>query len=350
MDARGLRSGLDDDEAHQRIVKGLGFYPRSSRFTALPADLGRTDLGLGTDVYAALKSVVTSVIHSAWAVNFTIRLHSFEAQHIAGLRNLLDLCLSVPFARPARMAFISSISVAAGTPAPAHVPETLVSDIAHVQPMGYARSKWVAEQIIYHAATSTGIDARALRSGQIIGDSIAGRWNATEAIPLMIRSAETLGALPSLNESPSWIPVDRAAAAVLELAHLDAPGTQASGYFQVRDEDDVVYHVQNSRCADWSTEILPALAAAGLQFEVVSQREWVKRLREGEQDPAKNPTVKLVDFFTEKYDNDKPGRRGLVYETRRTETRSKSIAAGFDLVGSDLLKKCVRSWKERDWN
>ncbi|KAH6670261.1 nonribosomal peptide synthetase-like protein [Plectosphaerella plurivora] len=325
------------DAAHSSLIAalaadGLPASHHSARFTALPADLSRADLGLAAPVFEALRSSVTSV-------------RSFESQHIAGLRNLLDLCLAVPFSRPARFAFISSISAAAGTPSPASIAETLVADPAHAQNMGYARSKWVAEHIVASAAAATGIDARVLRSGQIIGDSIDGRWNATEAIPLMFRAAITLGALPALDENPSWLPVDRSARSVLEISGLDRP----AGYFAFRDEPGTVYHLQNPHTVRWTEDVLPALAAAGLDFEVVPQREWVRRLREGDQDPVANPTVKLTDFFAEKYDNDRPGRSGLVFETRRTEERSRAIGEGYDVVTSGLLAKCVNSWKKYDW-
>ncbi|KAG7151285.1 3-methylorcinaldehyde synthase like protein [Verticillium longisporum] len=214
--------------------------------------------------------------------------------------------------------------------------------------MGYARSKWVAEHIVKAAAVSAGMEARVLRSGQIVGDSVQGKWNATEAIPLMFRAAVTIGALPALDETPSWLPVDLSARAVLELTELAEPGSKTDGYFELRDGPDVIYHVQNPTTTRWTEDVLPALARAGLTFETVGQREWVQRLRDGDQDPTTNPTVKLLDFFAEKYDNDKPGRSGLVFETGQTERRSKAIGAGYDVVTSGLLTKCVESWK-KDW-
>lgn len=351
LSTRGLTP--HHSSAHERIIaslaeKGLSPGHHSANFTALPADLGQPDLGLGQEAYNALSSTVTSVIHSAWAVNFNIGVRSFEAQHIAGLRQLLDLCLSVPFAKPARLAFVSSISAAAGTPSPATVPESLVQSPAHAQNMGYARSKWVAEHIVATAAKATGMEARVLRSGQIIGDSVKGIWNSTEAIPLMFRAALTCGALPALDETPWWLPVDICAESVIELAGLATTTSQAPAYFQVRDEADVVYHVQNPRAVSWTDQVLPALAEAGLNFEIVGQREWVRRLRESEQDPRLNPTIKLLDFFTEKYDNDRPGRSGLLFDTKKTEQKSPALRQGYDVVASGLLKKCVDSWR-KDW-
>jgi hypothetical protein len=117
---------------------------------------------------------------------------------------------------------------------------------------------------------------------------------------------------------------------------------------QVPTNTSIVYHVQNSHLFHWTDDLLPALRDAGLQFESVPQREWVRRLRESEKDPEKNPTIKLIDFFTGKYDNDKPGRKGLVFLTAETAKKSEAIQAGYDIVGSGLVKKFVDSWK-KEW-
>lgn len=228
--------------------------------------------------------------------------------------------------------------------------------------MGYARSKLVTETIIGEAVKQTGMMARVLRVGQIVGDTVEGLWNSTEAISLMIRSATTLGALPALEEvrmvlstperstnydqTPSWLPVDIVARAVLELAGLDTLTSEASA--QNLNSDNIVYHVQNPRTFSWTNDLLPALQAAGLGFKVVTQREWVELLRGSEQDPDKNPTIKLLDFFTEKYDNDQPGRQGLVFQTEKTGLRSEAIQNGYDIVGSGLVKKFVDSWR-KEW-
>ena len=69
--------------------------------------------------------------------------------------------------------------------------------------MGYARSKLVTETIIKFAVEQTGLTAKVLRIGQIVGDTQKGIWNSTEAISLMIQSATIMGALPALDEVSS---------------------------------------------------------------------------------------------------------------------------------------------------
>jgi hypothetical protein len=134
---------------------------------------------------------------------------------------------------------------------------------------------------------------------------------------------------------------------ILDIVGLN--GEMSAEAEQTLSDPSVVFHVQNPRPFHWTRDLLPALKSAGLQFEIVKQREWVKMLRDSNPDPIQNPTIKLLDFFAEKYDNDRPGRSGLVFETQKTETASTTIRGGFDVIGSGLLAKFVARWKADDW-
>ncbi|KAK1988206.1 hypothetical protein LZ30DRAFT_777058 [Colletotrichum cereale] len=100
--------------------------------------------------------------------------------------------------------------------------------------------------------------------------------------------------------------------------------------------------------ASWTFDLLRALRDAGLEFRIVSQREWVRRLRASDPDPERNPTYKLLGFFEAKYDNDGPGRQGLAFETDRTGRRSPAVGDGWNVVGSGLVERMVR-WMETQW-
>ncbi|KAH6670393.1 putative NRPS-like enzyme [Halenospora varia] len=327
-------------------AKQLLPFKNINKIVALPASLGDKHLGLNAATMAEVKGSLTKVIHSAWAVNFNLHIRSFEQQHIAGVSNLLNLCLSVHGTTPAQFFFCSSISAAAGTPLPASIAEGPVPELAHAQDMGYARSKLVAERIIQTAAEQTGMVAKVLRVGQIVGDSSAGIWNTTEAIPLMIQCAVTVGALPALDETPAWLPVDKVAQTVLDLARINNDhDLQPSAISDLKDSK-IVYHIQNPRTFHWTEDLLPSLKEAGLKFDIIGQREWVQRLRDSDPDPEKNPTRKLLEFFAGKYDNDKMGRKGLVFVTEKTEMASETLKGGFDVIGSGLVGKMVKQWRE----
>jgi carbohydrate kinase (thermoresistant glucokinase family) len=216
-----------------------------------------------------------------------MQLSSFEKGNIAGVNHLLALCKSSP-SGSASMNFCSSVSTctrATTVPVPEAVPE-----LEWAQGMGYAQSKSVAEHVCARVAAQQGITARVLRVGQIVGDTQHGVWNAQEAVPMMMQTAVTVGALPKLQETPSWLPVDTVAAAVADISLSEA--------------GSVFANVTHPKMFNFINDLLPALRSAGLQFEEVEPKEWVKRLRASNPDPAANPPIKLVDFFASKYDKD----------------------------------------------
>jgi hypothetical protein len=47
--------------------------------------------------------------------------------------------------------------------------------------------------------------------------------------------------------------------------------------------------------------MLPSMKAAGFKFETLPTSEWMQRLRDSDRDPAKNPPIKLLDWFESKY-------------------------------------------------
>ena len=102
-----------------------------------------------------------------------------------------------------RFLFCSSIaSVLNGLGAGDTVYEKLSEDPATAVPIGYSQSKWVTEQICALANESAALKDRVsiLRIGQLCGDTAEGIWNGSEGWPLMIKTAETTGTLPVLQE------------------------------------------------------------------------------------------------------------------------------------------------------
>lgn len=105
------------------------------------------------------------------------------------------------------------------------------------------------------------------------------------AWPLMFKSANVIHALPSVDEHPSWLPVDFAGRGIVEIV------------LRPEHRDGTIYHIVNPDTTTSWDELLTALQSAGLGFEKVSLDEWLERLSKSEQDPAKNPTIKLLVSF-----------------------------------------------------
>ncbi|KAH8880787.1 acetyl-CoA synthetase-like protein [Thozetella sp. PMI_491] len=342
-----------DEAAAERLqrslnARGLTLGPEEgSKVVPLACDLGRPDLGLDAAKLAQLRSTLTCTIHSAWAVNFNIPVQSFEDQHIKALHNLIQLGLSVPTSKPARFFFCSSVSAAGGSPRPGYVKEGPVTSPAYAQGTGYARSKYVAEHITLNAASAAGAPTRVLRVGQLVGDSKVGEWNATEGIPLMIQTAEILGALPALEEEMTWLPVDYAATAILELTNLTGP-EMATSHDCLLSNPSLVYHVLNPKRFHWTRDMLPALASAGLKFDTLSTGQWMEKLRTSDRDAVRNPPIKLLDWFEGKYGTVERAVKTeiLEYLTEETTRASVTLATLPDVTDARLIQKMIDSLRE----
>ncbi|KAK5302893.1 hypothetical protein LTR99_005850 [Exophiala xenobiotica] len=379
-----------------------------AKIVALPSDLSLPLLGLEPAVLDEMLGHLTHIIHSAWAVNFNLPLLSFEPQHIRGVYNLLEhIALRTTHDRPAQFWFCSSVSVASGTPRKQSTDNTIIAerqieDLSHAQHTGYGRSKLVAERITHAAMRTTGCMARVLRIGQLAGDTRQAVWNDTEAIALMIRSAlpSSAGCLPLLlGERPSWLPVDRAAEVIEQLAFQTETETQAEtgtkserksaddGEREGERDVDLAYHIVNPCTFDFARDLLPVLQAhpAMPSFEVVDTRTWLDRLGASDGgDVARNPSRKLLEFWEGKYGKNKTsisaGLRsrngmaeveeeeeeeeetsgtsiqasqsllvGLTFDTTETVRHSRVLGMVRDPVGGGLMYRIVDVWM-RKWN
>ncbi|KAH8749652.1 male sterility protein-domain-containing protein [Hyaloscypha finlandica] len=302
------------------------------KIVALPSNFGDASLGLSPEMYAEIASNITGLVHCAWSVNFNLSLGSFEADCIAGANNLLTLCLKAQRPEPATFNFCSSVSAVARTKG-GFVPEALPESLEYAQEMGYAQSKLVTEHICVEAAKSCRIKTRVLRVGQVIADTVHGIWNATEAIPLMMQAALTVGAVPKLDESPLWLPVDVVASTISDISL----GSAGAG----------VMNIVNHQSFHWTRDLLPALHNAGLSFKELSQKEWISALRASNPDPVANPPIKLLEFFASKYDNDLP-RTGLTYDTSYAQFLSPSLASA-PVLNQSLVSKFVSHFLATSW-
>jgi carbohydrate kinase (thermoresistant glucokinase family) len=302
------------------------------KIIALPSNFGDSSLGLGPEMYGEIASNITGLVHCAWSVNFNLGLGSFEADCIAGAHNLLTLCLKAQRPDPATFNFCSSVSAVARTK-DGFVPEALPESLEYAQGMGYAQSKLVTEHICVEAAKFYGIKTRVLRVGQVIADTVHGIWNATEAIPLMMQAALTVGAVPTLDESPLWLPVDVVASTISDISL----GSAGAG----------VMNVVNHQSFHWTRDLIPALHQAGLSFKELSQKEWVAALRSSNPDPVSNPPIKLVEFFASKYDNALP-RTSLTYDTSYAQFLSPSLASAA-VLNQELVNKFVSHFLATSW-
>lgn len=353
---------------------------KNSKLVSLPCRLQDHKLGLAGSEWERLADEATLMIHSAWSVNFSLKLRSFQDQ-LSGLANLLEL-RNATRSSAARFVFISSTaSVISAAKGERPISETLSSDPDDASPLGYSRSKWVAENMLASARVSgsfaspisssiSGLRSPGIaeektpiiiiRVGQLCGNSRTGVWNATEAYPIMLSSARVSGCLPDLpGEALSWLPVDIAARSVLEIATSppDPPGpARAPGqrFSQSRSQhlhNTPVYHVVNPHQEPEWGHMLDWICGdgsgggdqnGGAKVSVVPATEWVDRLEQA-LETRDHPARALLHLWKAAY----AGRRGSVgvgegtaarFDTRRTVKVSETMRQVRPLGREDVLR------------
>ncbi|KAK2933617.1 hypothetical protein FoTM2_004860 [Fusarium oxysporum f. sp. vasinfectum] len=316
LEERNLRSNFPEE------------LPR--KITCLVADLSDQYLGLGKDTFQSIARDVDIVYHCGWTANLIQRRSTFENSCVAGLRHLINLCLADSGSDAARFIMFSSIGTIMSTSEDL-IPERLPRSLAEANRTGYSRSKCVAEQICAKAAAEAGLPVAIVRIGQIVGDTINGIWNTSEAVPLMIRSAQTIGALPTLQERVRWLPVDDVAQIVIEIGSSDAIVANKSS----------VFNIVNPHTLRWTEDLLPLLSQNGLRFS-----DWLIGLEESDTDPKANPSRKLLEYYRRQCQHQNSEDRE--WETSRTDkwspTFHKSSAPSPQLI-STILNYFQRAWK-----
>jgi len=302
--------------------------------------------GQTTDLYTTLATTTTTIIHAAWAVNFSMRLSSFVKDHIAGLQNLINLALASPRTLSPRFIFCSSTASVLGPNAESPIPEKISRDPLSASPLGYSRSKWVAERMCEQAHLNTRLRDRisVLRIGQLCGDTESGIWNVTEAWPLMLSSVKVTKSLPDLKEDLDWLPVDIAAAAVVETALSDVAGGSAD-----KESSEIpVLHILNPNPQTTWSDLLHWLKTLNLDFDILPPDKWVQRLEDLNGEDAKHPARKLLGLWKDAYVGYGKAEVGekVVFEMERTR-RAVSVMRDVQPIGERHFGK-MWGWIERE--
>ncbi|KAH7311831.1 hypothetical protein BKA65DRAFT_610060 [Rhexocercosporidium sp. MPI-PUGE-AT-0058] len=282
----------DDTTAWTRVSKSLTqrrLHPLSSpdsdqNVLCIPTQLAEPDLGFSAETLSNLSHKVTHIIHAAWAVNFSVPLSSFAKEHLSGLQHLINFAESCR--RFEQFAFCSSTAsviaqaqVAGDNP----IREEIYPEPPPENSLGYSKSKWVAEAICSKATGSSRLSGKMkiLRIGQLTGDTKNGVWNRSEARPLMLSTAPQLSCLPKLDEKLSWLPVDVAAQAVLNISLLSQSTQTASPC--------TVYHlVNNDQTTAWLDLLDWVKKQSTEEILLAEPTEWLEKLEQLDHHPAKS--------------------------------------------------------------
>ncbi|GJJ05918.1 putative secondary metabolism biosyntheticenzyme [Clathrus columnatus] len=213
--------GKSSYERHVDVFKDRGNdveILNSSKIVFLEGDTSVSGFSI-TDakLFDEMRNSVTTIIHNAWNVNFNISLASLEPA-IRGVRNLVNFALSSPYSTPPRLLFTSSVGIIKKWANIPPIKEEPFDDISLLQNSGYGESKWVSERILKIAELETGLKPVIIRVGQLSG-GMNGNWTTREWFPSIVTASRIIGSLPDYEGVASFVPIHKAASAIIELRH-----------------------------------------------------------------------------------------------------------------------------------
>lgn len=354
------KNGVDTQNKKNKLL-GLKSAKDDTKIVFLTADFSQRKFGLPEDVYHKLFSTTTLVIHNAWSVNFNLPLASFKPQ----LESLVDiLAFANRCSKPARSFYMSSISsmMLSGLDH-STIPESAITADSMAGPNRYADSKYIAEQLVSHAALKfpSNCPPAFARVGQVAGAvQHPGLWNTSEWFPSLIISSATIGVLPnslgSQFDQIDWVPVDILAKILVELGtHPEGPISQTQAD-QVRRGD--VYHPLNTNSTSWS--ILMDCVKDHLSFrtgkaiDLVPLSTWISKVRQHAESMissnedekfesmlSNNPAARLLDFYDSLQSTQ--ATKVPMFEYTKTAKQSKSMR-NLEPIGKEWTRKWIDEW------
>ena len=213
-----------NEAAALRVSNTLAYYDlhcTSRQWSAMAGDLTKKDFGLSQEAYDHLESNLHEVYHAGAIVNAALPFSAIRGANVDGTRRVVELCVKADIS----MHYISAIAVLANT---GITSEVLEVPVPRVKASAFAKSKWVAEQIVIDAAADFNLKARIYRLGTMAAHSVSGACNPNDIFTRMVDGILHMGSYPIVNGTTDshfpvgfyLTPIDWAVRAIYSIASL----------------------------------------------------------------------------------------------------------------------------------
>ena len=200
-------SSMEAKSRQQQALRSRGLslsFKSSAKLRIVETDTSKPKMGLSAEEYEALCQDVSCIVHNAWPMSITRPVTGFVGQFKA-MQNLIQLAQDCQQTNCSKVSFqfISSIATVGYHPIwteEIRVPEQPMT-ARSVLPTGYGDAKLVCERMLEETLIKhpSRFHSMVVRIGQIAGSSKSGYWNPVEHFSFIIKSSQTLRALPDLT-------------------------------------------------------------------------------------------------------------------------------------------------------
>ena len=327
-----VRDSGSGDVAWRRVRRSLERYRLwddafGPRIHTVTGDLSQPGLGLTAAGQAAIGSAVDAVYHAAADVNWVSPYGALRAANVIATRELLRLACR---GRPKAFHFISSLSVchAAGERRFIAEDDDLLASIDRL-PLGYARSKCVAEALV-RQARARGLRASVHRPALLTGDSATGVSKHDDLVSALFKGCIQMGAAPDLDWRVDAVPVDQAARAIVHLS-LTGPRELAT------------FHESARRTRHWRECVL-WMNLFGYPVRLVPYDRWADRLARDAASPD-HALHRMRGFFLRRWPDGSAvpelyqQARGSAPRSTRTQELVSRAGLDFERLDAALLER-----------
>lgn len=234
----------------------------STRVEVVVGDVLEPRLGLGADGYADLVGQVDAIYHCAALVDWVHGYRYLYRMNVGGVLAMIRLACE---GRTKRLVFASSMAVCYAADGPERIDEvTDMLPFVGGMPLGYARSKCVAEALLKQAA-DRGVPVTVLRPSLIAGDSVTGASNPTDMIAALVQGCVATGMAIDADWLLDCMPVDF-------VARVMAQVPQGASAWQA-------LNLMHQRPRHWR-ELILWMNLHGYPIKLVDADEWIRHLFE----------------------------------------------------------------------
>jgi len=280
------RNAGDAADVTMRLRKRLQQYGEwdgasASRVIVIAGDLTRPMFGLSEDDYAKLANRIDTIYHSAAEVNLLYAYRNLKAANVDGTREVLRFAVT---RKLKRMHHVSTLSMMSSLERQGQVLRE-DDELDRVGSLigGYAQSKWIAEKLV-EQARKRGVPVAVYRPHRITGHSKTGVWNADDMVCRLLRCCFEAKAVPDLEATIEFAPVDFVASAIVELSLK--PGSLGKNF-----------HLVNQSTARL-TELVEMVKRLGYLLVPLPYVDWQQRMFGVASNPG-SPSHVLMPMFSE---------------------------------------------------
>jgi thioester reductase-like protein len=261
--------GIWNDDFSKRIIPVLG-------------DLSKPRLGLSSEEFQKMSSLIDVIYHNAAWINYVYPYSTLKPTNVLGTQEILRLASLV---KTKAVHYISTIAV---FESPAYREKIVtesdpLADSAGMK-LAYSQSKWVAEKLVM-IARDRGIPVSIYRAPFISGHSQTGAWYKNDVICRTIKGCIQMGSMTDITDRLDLAPVDYLSQSIVYLS-------------KQKDAIGKAFHLNNPQPGSWS-ELTDFIRSFGYPIQHLAYQDWQIQLSNAVRS-RENPLYHLLPFFLKK--------------------------------------------------